>query len=179
MKISHSLVFLGLSVLLATGYVQHAQGVSTGRTDIVEIYAGQKIAMSAEGGLLNAFVNQGNQAISKGYLVHMVSSSTGVSLTPVGNPDPIGAMYDTTCAVGATCWVVTAGVGDVYYGATTTYGQFGRMTMASDDYDAPGVAIAEPMPTSPFATDKHFMEIGHILEARGSAGLAKTAIHFN
>ncbi|KKL90587.1 hypothetical protein LCGC14_1903210 [marine sediment metagenome] len=35
------------------------------------------------------------------------------------------------------------------------------------------------IPTSQFATDKHFMEIGHILENTGGAGLARTVLHFN
>jgi len=42
-----------------------------------------------------------------------------------------------------------------------------------------GQAKSEAVPTSPFATDKHFSEIGHVLESRTGEGLAKVYLDFN
>jgi hypothetical protein len=45
--------------------------------------------------------------------------------------------------------------------------------------DDDGNAVAEAVPSSPFATDKHFQEIGHVLETTGGAGLALCLLHSN
>ena len=42
-----------------------------------------------------------------------------------------------------------------------------------------GQALSEALAAPPFATDKHFYEIGHVLESRVGAGLAKCILHFN
>jgi len=82
-------------------------------------------------------------------------------------------------ADGVACWVVVLGLAYVLFQAATTRGHFARMTIAADADDAAGYAISETVPTSPFATDKHFGEVGHVLETIGGAGLALCMIHFN
>jgi len=42
-----------------------------------------------------------------------------------------------------------------------------------------GNAIAGAFPTSPFATDKHFQELGHSMQSRTGAGLARVNLRFN
>jgi hypothetical protein len=42
-----------------------------------------------------------------------------------------------------------------------------------------GYAHQEAAPSSPFSSDKHFQEIGHILEATAGAGLAMCVLHSN
>ena len=78
-------------------------------------------------------------------------------------------------------WIVVGGIADVYYGGNVTRATFSRVPVAGDggSYSTQGWAINEALPTSPFATDKHFQEIGHPIESRTGAGLAKTIVHFN
>jgi len=42
-----------------------------------------------------------------------------------------------------------------------------------------GNAVAEAVPGSPAATDKHFQEAGHVLETVAADNLAKCVLHFN
>lgn len=107
------------------------------------------------------------------------TTDRGFKLIPVGGIDPIGVVYETGIADGAECWIWLQGIVEVRYQAATTRDYFARVTVSADTDDAAGVAIAEPLPTSPFATDKHFQEIGHVMESIGAAGLALTVIHFN
>ena len=168
-----------LACIIWLAFLFPAGAVQTGREDVVEIFKGGKMGVSAEGALLVSLTNKNGSSISKGYLVHGTTTDSGVSLTDVGDPDIMGVVYDTTCADGATCWIAIQGIADVYFGTTTTHDHIARMTASGDTGAADGVAISEPVPTSPFATDKHFQEIGHVLEDIGGAGLAKTLIHFN
>ena len=92
--------------------------------------------------------------------------------------DPIGAFLESGVPDGEEAWIVVSGIAKVYYIGSTTHGQFCRVLVAADGGSA-GQAIAEAVPTPPFATDKHFQEIGHCIESRTGAGLAKTVLHFN
>lgn len=58
-------------------------------------------------------------------------------------------------------------------------GYIARMSVTADDYDAEGVATSEALPESPFVTDKHFQEVGYVIEAIEGVGLVKTVIYFN
>ena len=57
-------------------------------------------------------------------------------------------------------------------------GNFVRTQVAADGGTV-GYAIHEAAPSSPFSSDKHFQEVGHILEATGGAGLAMCVLHSN
>jgi hypothetical protein len=141
-----------------------------------------KIKWTPEGGMAIKLTNKTGGVTVKGYLVHPYSAAAvdnAVALVPVGGPDIIGAFYEDGVADGAEAWIVVAGIADVYFGTDTTRGHFARMSISADTGDAPGVATSEAVPSSPFATDKHFQEIGHVLESRVGAGLAKVALHFN
>ena len=59
------------------------------------------------------------------------------------------------------------------------YSEYATKSEPSDTGEISGQALNEAVPTSPFATDKHFCEIGHVLETRTGAGLAKVNLHFN
>jgi hypothetical protein len=68
----------------------------------------------------------------------------------------------------------------VYYTTSTTRGYLARGFVAADGGAfVAGQAFNEAVPSSPFANDKHFYEIGHVVESIASAGLALTLIHFN
>jgi len=145
-----------------------------------DLWGNSKIRITPEGGMAIRLTNQTGEVSVKGKLVSpSVTTNFAVGLTVVGDPDPIGAIYDAGVAVGSEMWVVISGMADVLFAGNVVREQFARMTVAADTGDGPGIAIAENFPTSPFATDKHFMEIGHCIEARTGAGLARVVLHFN
>jgi hypothetical protein len=139
-----------------------------------------KVRFTIEGGIAVKLTNKTGGATTKGYCVSAASTAnSGVILTPVDAPDCIGVFYETGIAADAEAWVVVAGIADVYFWTNTVRGYFVRTGVAGDTGESAGQAIAEAVPSSPLATDKHFMEIGHCLETRTGAGLAKCVLHFN
>lgn len=171
----------------ATSIASLQADVATAQSDITTLQAtsatkSDKIEFTPEGGLAVWLTNKTGAPTVKGYLVTAYDDSAidnAFELVSVDAPDIIGAIYDAGIADGQLCRVVVAGIADVYFAGDTTRGHFARMTVAADTGDAPGVAISETKPTSPFATDKHFMEVGHVLQSRTGAGLARILMHFN
>lgn len=113
----------------------------------------------------------------------LVSAGTAVDdsciLTPQGGLDTIGVMWSDGVADGSPVWVVVSGIAQVKMGAAATRGQFVRQSITGDTGAAAGTAVAEAAPTTPFATDNHFREVGHCIQSIGAAGLARCVIHFN
>lgn len=140
---------------------------------------GGKIAFTPEGGLAVLMTNKTGGASVKGHIVESSSSTDdAVQKTTDGDIDPIGIIYNASVPDGQKVWVVIYGIADVLYGTAITRGTFSRVAVLADSLNA-GEAVNEALPTSPFATDKHFQEIGHPIESRGTPGLAKTVLHFN
>lgn len=136
-------------------------------------------AISNIGGVLVRVLNDTGAPTVKGKIVDTSRDvDNAIRLTQVDVPDTIGVMFEDGVAQGAYTWIVIAGLAEVYYAGSVTRGWLARSALTSDGVAA-GIAIGEAVPTAPFATDKHFCEIGHILESRTGAGLAKTIIHFN
>lgn len=100
-------------------------------------------------------------------------------LVPIGDPDPLGVVVSDGVADGGLVKIQVTGIAEVFFVGNVTHGYFARMTTGADSGAAAGKAIAEAIPTSPFASDKHFQEIGHCLQSRTGAGLARVIIHFN
>jgi hypothetical protein len=141
---------------------------------------GARIKFTHEGGLAVQYYNKTGAASIKGYMVSSHDTiDDSVRVTPINDFDIIGVFLDTGVPDGQLAWVVVAGRAYVYFFATTTLGGYVRNGVTADTGEVAGQAIAEALPTSPFATDKHFMEIGHCLEVRTGAGLALVNIHFN
>ncbi|MEI6207291.1 MAG: hypothetical protein WCP20_10945 [Desulfuromonadales bacterium] len=141
---------------------------------------GTKHKITPEGGVAVRLTNKTGATSVKGTIV-TVSSTTNnaVAKITVDIPTPIGAIYEDGIADGSEVWVVVSGIADVYFIGSTTRGMLARGFVTGDAGYVSGEALAENAPTSPFATDKHFYEIGHILESRTGAGLAKIIMHFN
>lgn len=118
---------------------------------------------------------------TKGYLVRSDSGvASAFDYVAVNEPDVWGVVYEANIADGSECWVwVVNAVCQVYYIGDVDLKDFARATATGDSDTTSGRAVAEPAPSSPFATDKHFQEIGHVLESRVGAGLALTLLHFN
>jgi hypothetical protein len=138
-----------------------------------------KIAFTDDGGLAIRLINGTGADSVKGTVIHSHTSDLTVEATPVNVPDAFGVVYEDDIANGQEMWVVIAGIADVLFSNAPTAGYLARTGLTVDTGEVAGQALSENIPTSPFATDKHFCEIGHILETKAAAGLAKVNLHFN
>lgn len=142
--------------------------------------ANTKVRFTPEGGLAIKLINKTGNPSIKGYCVTAGSGvNDSVVLVEIGVPNCIGVFYEDGVADGQESWVVVSGIAEVYFWGNTTRGHLARTGIASDTGEVSGQALSESVPTTPFATDKHFCEIGHVLESRSGAGLAKIVLHFN
>jgi hypothetical protein len=140
----------------------------------------EKVGMSADGGVMVKLTNKTGANSVKGEVVHANSAqNNSVVKIVVDVPDPIGVFYESGVADGAEAWVVVSGIADVYFVGDTTRGHMARGFITGDAGYVTGQALSEAVPGAPFATNKHFYEIGHVLESRTGAGLAKCVLHFN
>jgi hypothetical protein len=136
--------------------------------------------LTPEGGFFVYLINDTGSASVKGTVVEPSSSvNNGCSKVVVDIPDAIGVIYDDGVPNGQPVRVVISGIADVYYIGNTTRKHLARTFIGADAGYVSGQALSEAVPTAPFASDKHFCEIGHLLESRTGAGLAKTILHFN
>lgn len=142
---------------------------------------GAGIAWTSESGLAVQLINKTGAVSVKGEVVEPSDSvDNAVDKIVVDVPDPIGVFYESGIADGSLAWVVVSGIADVYFVGNTTRGHLARGFLTADGGSyVIGQALSEAVPSSPFATDKHFYEIGHVLESRVGAGLAKCVLHFN
>lgn len=132
------------------------------------------------GGLFVRLINKTGAPSQKGCTVSLSSAGDNFFIkTVVGIPDCIGAVYDDGIADGNLCRVVISGIADVLFVGNTTSGNLARTFIATDPTADAGKALSEAVPSPPFATDKHFCEIGHVLDSRVGAGLARVNLHFN
>lgn len=139
-----------------------------------------KVKFTEDGGLAIKLTNKTGAASVKGYLVHNSSAvDNAVVLSQIDIPDCVGVFLESDVADGEEAWIAVAGIADVYFSGDSTRGHMARVGVSQDTGKANGQAISEAIPTSPFASDKHFAEIGHVLESRTGAGLAKCVLHFN
>jgi hypothetical protein len=143
--------------------------------------AAVKAYFTPEGGLAVKLINKTGGNSVKGNVVHANSAlANSVKLSEQNIPDSIGVIYNSGIPDGAYVWVVVAGIADVLFVGDTTVAYLARTFVTADGGAfAAGYAMAEAVPSTPFASDKHFAEIGHVIEARTGAGLAKCVIHFN
>jgi hypothetical protein len=139
----------------------------------------KKFFATPEGGIAIRLINDTGAVSVKGTVLEPSSTvDNAIKLTDNNDVDPVGIMYENGIADGAECWVIISGIAEVLYGTAVTRGTFARVPIIADGV-ASGRAVAEALPTPPFATDKHFQEIGHPIETIAAPGLAKTILHFN
>lgn len=147
--------------------------------DSLGIY-GNKFKITPEGGYAIRMINRTGAESVKGYIVHPSPSyDTACTLAIVNVPDVIGVVYEDGVADGSEMWVVVDGYADVYFIGNATRGHIARGFITGDAGYVAGQALSEAVPTAPFATDKHFYEIGHVVQSRTGAGLARCVLHFN
>lgn len=138
-----------------------------------------KVKFTAEGGVAVKLVNKTGANSIKGYCVTAGSADNSVILVAIDVPNCIGVFYESGIPDGSDAWVVVSGIADVYFWNAPTRGYLARTGLTSDTGEISGQALSESVPTTPFAVDKHFCEIGHVLETKGTSGLAKIIMHFN
>jgi len=139
----------------------------------------ENIKFTSEGGFAVRYVNKTGAVSVKGYCVRIGSVDNSVILVPIGEPDGIGVFLEDGIPDGAEAWVVTKGKAYAYFSGDATAGHLARTPLASDTGEVSGQLISEAYPTSPFATDKHFCEMGHVVTSRTGAGLALIELHQN
>jgi hypothetical protein len=137
------------------------------------------VEITPEGGLAAWYINDTGGPSVKGQIVEpSVNVDLAVQTISTDEPDPIGVIYDEGVADGERIRIVFSGRAEVLFGNTPTRHYFARNNITTDGVAA-GLAISEPLPVPPLANDKHFLEIGHILETKGAPGLALVNLHFN
>ena len=145
------------------------------------VIVNNKTALNVDGGFMVRLTNKTGGSSVKGEVVGVSSATSNAVAKIVKNiPDPIGVFYESGIADGAEAWIVVSGIADVYFVGNTTRGHIARGFLTADGASyVTGQALSEAVPSSPFASDKHFYELGHVLESRTGAGLAKVNLHFN
>lgn len=142
-------------------------------------YGNTKGQNNPEGGYMVRLINKSGADSVKGHVVSNSSTPGGVEKIVIGEPDPIGVFYQSGIPDGQEVWVVVSGIAQVHFIGAATAGHFARGFVTGESGYVSGQAKSEQLPTSPFATDEHFYEIGHVIETTTGAGLAKCILHFN
>lgn len=140
-----------------------------------------KIGFTPEGGLAVKYKYNITTPL-KGHVVRVSTSADDtVALSAPDSVDPIGVLYSGTPDSDGYLPVVVSGRAKVLFvnSGGVTRRQFARVTVSADTGAVAGYAIGEAAPTPPLATDKHFQELGHVLETTGAAGLATVNLHQN
>lgn len=136
--------------------------------------------LTPEGGFFVTLLNKTGANSVKGTVVCAHDTvDNAVKKIVVNVPDPIGIIYDDGIADGQPVRVVISGLADIYFIGSTNRGYLARGFITGDAGYVSGQALSEAVPSSPFASDKHFYEIGHVLQSRTGAGLARCMVHFN
>lgn len=126
--------------------------------------------VTEDGGFAIKVVNATGAPSVRGEIVTPVAGGVGKILINV--PNPIGVWLEDGVANGAEGWVVQSGRAFVKFVNTPVPGYLARGFVSGESGTyVSGQAWAEPFPTSPFATDKHFYEIGHIFDSEGYCNL--------
>ena len=136
--------------------------------------------VTPEGGSYVWMINKTGAASVKGTVVDAHRTiENAVRNIVVDVPDPIGVIYDNGVPDGSLVRVVMSGIAEALFIGSVTIGHLARGFVTGDAGYVSGKLLSEAVPTSPFASDKHFYECGHTIQARTGAGLAKIVLHFN
>lgn len=154
-----------------------------GTNDILDaenfISSNTKLRLTPEGGLGVLMTNKTGAASVKGTVVAVNENfNNAVKAVLIDLPNAIGVIYEDGVADGEEVIVILSGVAETLFVNNTTAGHLARVTRSDDSVSANGKAISEAYPAPPFASDKHFMEIGHVIET-STSGTAKVILHFN
>ncbi len=133
-----------------------------------------KAKMTVEGGWAIKLTNKTGGASVAGQLVAPYSATAvddAVKTALADSDEVIGIVLDADVADGSEMWIVVSGIANVLMdagGSARGDRIISSATAGSADVWNTGGAVAT-----------HFQEIGHCIETRGGAGLAKAVLHFN
>ncbi len=132
----------------------------------------EKGGITSIGGYVIKLTNKTGGNTIAGQLVIASTGTDDAFATAGANSDAvIGIVLDAGIADGSEAWVIEGGIADVLIdGGGCTHGDrmISSATAGSADVWNTGGAVAT-----------HFLEIGHCLETRVGAGLARVKLHFN
>ncbi len=131
----------------------------------------EKSSMTAIGGFAIKLTNKTGGNTVAGQLVLSSTGTNDAFATCAANSDAcIGIILESGIADGSEAWVVVSGIADVLMdsgGSARGDRIISSATAGSADVWNVGGAVAT-----------HFLEIGHCIETRAGAGLARCVIHF-
>ena len=160
--------------IIKTEWMSLAQDQSDGqiRTGIGGIQVGEKTKMTRLGGFAILLTNKTGRNTVKGQLVQTDTSiDDAFDVVAASGDDCIGIVLDVGVSDGSEAWVVVGGIADVLIdagGSTRGDRLITSATPGSADVWNVGGAVAT-----------HFQEIGHCIQTRIGAGLARAVLHFN
>ncbi len=147
---------------------------STGDATFTASIENPKFKITSIGGSAIKLTNKTGGVSVAGQLVAPYSATAvddAVKTATADSDEVIGVIYNTGVADGSEVWVVVSGIADVLMDA-------GGSARGDRIISSPTAGSADVWNTGG-AVATHFLEIGHCLETRGGAGLAKAVLHFN
>ena len=143
-----------------------------GNLEVTGSISTPKAMMTPEGGLAISLTNETGSATVAGQLIQTDTTTNDAFATSGANSDDtIGIVLEAGVADGSEAWVVISGIADVLMdagGSARGDRIISSATAGSADVWNTGGAVAT-----------HFLEIGHCIETRTGAGLARCVVHFN
>lgn len=140
---------------------------------------------TGEMGMQVKLINKTGGNTVKGYLCCPdVNVDGAFQYCAINDPDPNWVVYEAGIADAAEAWVWCVNAicevycNDVAAGNPTRH-HYIRSTATGDSVTTTGHATSEALPASPFATDKHFQEAGHVMKSRVGSGLTLCSFHTN
>lgn len=131
----------------------------------------ENVRFTPEGGVAILLKNRSGAPTVKGEIVEAGDQTGSFAQAGANDVMPIGVVYEAGVAADANAWIVIGGIADVLFDA-------GGCTIG-DWVGTGGTAGSADGDNATPAAAQHFQEIGHALETRVGAGLAKCVIHFN
>lgn len=175
-------IMLALNTRLAPGDILAGAGISVqagqGQVTITNEVSLVKTRFTPEGGFAIRLINGTGSVSVKGSLVACSPVDDDAFVLQNNEYDSIGAVYESGVANGQPCWVVVSGIAEVLLenGRSVVNGDLAIAAVT----DGRAIGIANPGNGLP-ATNTHFKEIGHFIQARpsGTDVLARIVMHFN
>ena len=143
-------------------------------TPTTQLSVKEKAGISPIGGIMIKLTNKtgGNTVAGQLVAIYSATAVDDAFKTQVASGDnTIGIVLDAGVADGSEAWIVVSGIADVLIdagGSARGDRMISSATAGSADVWNVGGAVAT-----------HFLEIGHCIETRGGAGLARCVLHFN
>ena len=130
----------------------------------------EKSGMSRIGGFMVQLTNEtGSNSVAGQIVKASTTTDDAFALAGVNELMPIGTILENGVSDGSEAWIVVSGIADVLVVAAGCVRGDRLITAAVGGFatvnNAPSVAV-------------HFQEIGHCIETRVGAGLARVVLHF-